>query len=362
VIILVKMKSKKLFSLVILLILLISPISTIIYGDSTETENNDDTDPDLDEQVSEEETEETEEETEELLSENEDDEEDYNPKVLAALYENQEQILVEIKGLLENQFGPFGNLDEIEDQIPQEILNSIRHGDKAHEEVDNEKWSNPIAAANQITRGMKHYSNALKQFYKHYLNEELEATETQDIENPEEPEEEEIKEHKTKLMTQYQENLADRIQEMSETMNQIMNQLGEEDQQKMFNVIGKLLSKLERIQERLSDSVVEEAIDLAEEAEEELDEAFTGMENQQLAQMLRTMYKLEAQIQKMEKIKSKLMENGLNVENEEQIITQLREALEQAKQDIENGDVGGAEGILGQASENAKGKGNKKDQ
>jgi hypothetical protein len=35
--------------------------------------------------------------------------------------------------------------------------------------------------------------------------------------------------------------------------------------------------------------------------------------------------------------------------------------MEQARTDIESGDLGGAEGILGQASENAKGKGKNKD-
>jgi hypothetical protein len=209
---------------------------------------------------------------------------------------------------------------------------------------------------------MKHYANALKQIYHYHPEEELGDTEPQSEEpetldeDLEVPDEEEIEMHKMKLMMEYQEDLADRIMEMAETMNQLLDQMGEEDQQKMFNSIDKALKKLERIQERLNSGVVDEAVDLAEEAEEELEEALEGMEDRWFAQMLRTMYRLEARIQKMEKVKMKHMEKGLDVLAEGQLINELRDALEQAKNDVLGGDLGGAEDVLGQAVGKAKGK------
>jgi hypothetical protein len=372
------MRTKKLFSLIILLMLLVSPVAAVIYGDTADPENPEGTETEPEEEEvepeeeetepEEEETEEeTEVETEDETEEEEDDEEGYDPLVLQALYENQEQIREQIMNLLHEHYGAFESLENVEDQIPSQIMNNIRHGDEAHDDVDNVKWSNPEAAANQIQRGMKHYANALKQIYQHNPDEELEGTEPQSEEEPEDedlevPDEEEIKEHKQKLMVQYQEDLADRIMEMTETMNQLMDQLGEEDQLKMFNAIDKTLRKLERIQERLSDGLVDEAVDLAEEAEEELEEAIQSMQDQQFAQMLRTMYRLEARIQKMEKVKNKDMEKGLDVEAEGLLIDELREALVQAKNDVLGGDLGGAEDVLGQASENAKGKNKDKEQ
>jgi hypothetical protein len=80
------------------------------------------------------------------------------------------------------------------------------------------------------------------------------------------------------------------------------------------------------------------------------------MQDQWFAQMLRTMYRLEARIQKMEKVKNKDMEKGLDVLAEGLLIDELREALVQARNDVLDGDLGGAESILGQASDNAKGK------
>lgn len=343
-IILVKMRAKKYFSLFILLMLLVSPISAVIYGDTVE-ENPEETETEL--------------EGEEPELEEEDEEESYSPKVLQTLYENQEEIREQIMNLLQNQYGAFESLENIEDQVPSQIMNSIRHGDKAHENVDNEKWSNPVAAANQIQRGMKQYANALKQFYHLHPDEELEELEETEALTDEElevPDDEEINEHKTKLMVQYQEDLANRIMEMTETMNQIMDQLGEGDQLKMFNAMDNTLRKLERIRERLNDGVVDEAVDIAEEAEGELEEALQGMQDQQFAQMLRSMYRLEARIQKMEKVKNMHMEKGLDVEDEIQLIEELQEALMQARNDILDGDLGGAESILGKASENAKGK------
>ena len=158
-------------------------------------------------------------------------------------------------------------------------------------------------------------------------------------------------------MLQYEENLANRVQEMTETMNQVMNQLGEQDRLRMFSVIENTLRKLERIRERIEQGMVEEAVDLAEEAEEGLEEAFSSMVNQRFASLLRTMYRLDAMIQKMEEIKEMHAMKGLDVGDELLLIGQLRDAIEEAKSGMELGDLNGAEGILGQASENAKGKG-----
>jgi hypothetical protein len=81
------------------------------------------------------------------------------------------------------------------------------------------------------------------------------------------------------------------------------------------------------------------------------------MENQQLSLMLKTMYKLGAKIQQWENKMQKKQQEGIDFANEQDLVNQLRIALEDAQNDIEAGNYVDAEGILNQASENAKGRG-----
>jgi ketosteroid isomerase-like protein len=321
------MRSKKLLSLFILMVLLISPMTAIIYGDEPEV------DPDP---------------KEEDLLETEGEE-----MVTPRFYEELHSFLMGEEGVdyLE------GLIEDAGEDVSPSIKNNAKHMRQAFERAEQFKEDGKDnAATQQLHNSFVHYRNALRKLLQEYP--ELDEFEDVEVEiEVEEVDEEEVEEHKVKLMIQYEENLANRVQEMTETMNQIMDQLGEEDRLRMFSVIENTLRKLERIRERLEQGMVDEAVDIAEEAEEALEMAFSRMVNQQFASLLRTMYRLDAMIQRMEEIKNLHAEKGLDVGDELLLIGQLRNAMEEAKSDMELGDLNGAEGILGQASENAKGKG-----
>lgn len=364
------MRTKKIVSLIVLIMLLASPMASIIYGDTEDPEEEPETEPE-EEEVPEEEEEETPEQEEEEPPEPEeeeeleDDEEEeeleeegegVDIEVLDQLYQNREQIQEQLRIHLMEEFGEFTSYEDLDGKVHQSIMNSLRHAEQAFEDVDNEKWSDPEASANQLQRGMKHFSNAMKQFSAFYYGEEEDDEEELEVE-VEVPDDDEIKQHKRKLMFQYQENFQNRIQEMTDSMNQIMNQLNEGDQQKATNAIMNTIRKLERIQARLDQGDIDEAIDEAEDAEDEFEEALSTMENQQLSLMLKTMYKLGAKIQLWENKMEKKQGEGMDFTEEQNLVNQLRMALEEAKNDIESGNYVDAEGTLNQASENAKGKG-----
>jgi hypothetical protein len=321
--------------------------------------NEPEVEPDPEEEDPEEEIEPEEEETEEEIEpeEEETEEEDLletggEELVTPRFYE-------ELHGFLTGGEGK-DYLGELIEDAGEEVSPSIKNSEKQMNQafVRAEKFKEDgkeSAATQQLHNSFVHYRNALRKLQRDFP----EIGDFEDVEvevEVEEVDEEIVKEHKTKLMLQYQENLANRVQEMTETMNQVMNQLGEQDRLRMFSVIENTLRKLERIQERLNEGLVEDAVDLAEEAEEELEDVFSSMVNQQFASMIRTMYKLDAMIRKMENIRNRHVEEGVDVEDMELLINELKDAVEQAKLDIDAGDFSGAEGILGQASENAKGK------
>jgi Rad3-related DNA helicase len=266
-------------------------MTAIIYGDEPELEEPE-VDPDPDEEIDEEEIESEEED----LLETEGEE-----MVTPRFYEELHGFLIGEEGLdyLE------GLISDTEEDFSPSILNNAKHMRQAFERAEQFKEDGKDnAATQQLHNSFVHYRNALRKLLKEYP--ELDEFEDVEVEiEVEEVDEEEVEEHKIKLMLQYEENLADRIQEMTETMNQIMDQLGEQDRLRMFSVIENTLRKLERIRGRLEEGMVEEAVELAEEAEEDLEEAFSSMVNQRFASMIRTMYKLDAMIQKMEEIKEK---------------------------------------------------------
>jgi hypothetical protein len=342
--------------------LLASPMTSIIYGDTVEPEEEPEIEPEEEEAPEEEEEEAPEEEEEdppepEEELEDEEEDEEIDVEVLAQLYQNREQIEEQLRIHLMEEFGNFDSFDELEGKVHQSIMNSLKHAEQAFENVDAGKWSNPEASANQLQRGMKHYSNAMLQFSNYYYEEELEDEDEEPEVEVEIPEEDEVNEHKMKLMFQYHEDFQNRVQEMTETMNQIMNQLSEGDQHRTTSAIMNTILKLERIQARLDQGEINEAIDEAEEAEEEFEEALSMMENQQLSLMLKTMYKMGAKIQQWENKMERRQEEGLDFTDVQDLVNQLRIALEDAQNDIEAGNYVNAEGILNQAFENAKGKG-----
>ena len=125
-----------------------------------------------------------------------------------------------------------------------------------------------------------------------------------------------------------------------------------------FFISAFILNKIFPISNFVND--IDEAIDEAEEAEEEFEETLSSMENQQLSLMLKTMYKLGAKIQQWENKMEEKQEEGADFTDEQDLVNQLKIALEEAKNDIETGNYVDAEGTLNQASENAKGKGKDK--
>ena len=200
------------------------------------------------------------------------------------------------------------------------------------------------AAANQIQRALKHYKNVLRMLYDEDPEalEELEE-EPEDVEEPPEVEGNEtaaIKGAKLKLMEQFEGNLQERISLFRETMENATDQLSEQDAQKIWDALERAEAKLERMQQRLNNSEVDEAIDEAEDAEDEIEEGLEGLEDKTAGQMLKTIYRLEAKLLKMENIRDRKAEKGLNVSGDDDDIDEAKGNLKGHKENWKGGKFG----------------------
>jgi len=195
------------------------------------------------------------------------------------------------------------------------------------------------AAWNQMRRALKHYRNAMQKMYKAgpLAFESLEE-DPEDVEPPEDDVNTTAMEGaQLQLMTQYQANLQERMRNMRETVENITDQISEGDSDKLWRTLENAERKLERIRARLNGSDVEGAIEEAEGAENDLEDGLDGLNNTAAGQMLKTVYKLEAKLQKMEQVRARKAEKGKNLLDDDDNINAAKGNLNQWKQNMKGG-------------------------
>jgi tetratricopeptide (TPR) repeat protein len=259
--------------------------------------------------------------------------------------------------------------------VPASILNSQMHGDDAVNKTGQLlEQANANAAAQQVMQAMKHYRNALRKAYKDNP-EALEGLEESGNETDpilpltgEPVNQTEILDAKMTLIQQFQENFQKRVMSMEETVNSMMNELSDKDSQKAADALERTERKLLRIQERLNRGEIDEAIDDLENATDGLDEDLSSFEDDHIGQMLRTMNKMEARVQRMVDIMNRKAANGNNLSGDEDAINEAWGQLKKFQEDFVAGNSSSAPGKNkdenngnGHTSGNGNGNGNGKD-
>jgi tetratricopeptide (TPR) repeat protein len=254
------------------------------------------------------------------------------------------------------------------DNYSQSALNNLVHGDDAVNKSEKLlEQANLNAAAQQVRRAMKQYRNALRkaehdnpEAIKEY--EESWNTTEPDPPPPDEPDvnETEIMETKLMLIQQFQENFQERVMSMEMNVNSLMNQLSDKDSQKAGDALERTERKLLRIQERLNRGDVDGAMEELENATEGMDEALDSFEDDHTAQMLRTMDKLEARVQRMVDKMNRKAARGMDTSGDEDAINQAWGQIKKYQEDFQSGKSGSAPGQIkdnGNGNGNGKGKG-----
>jgi len=262
------------------------------------------------------------------------------------------------------------NLTEGQHRLSFAAMNSQMHGDDAVDRalrfMEQERLT---AAAQQVKGAMKHYRNALRKAY-HDNPEAMKAYEESwnttdpDPPPPGEPEvnETEIMEAKLMLVQRFQENFRERVMSMEMNVNSLMNQLSEKDSQRAGDALERTERKLLRIQERLNRGDVDGAMEDLENATEDMDGALDGFEDAHTAQMLRTMFKLEARVQRMVDKMNRKAARGMDTSGDEDAINWAWGQMKKFQEDLQRGKSGSApgqnkEGGNGNGKGNGKGKG-----
>jgi hypothetical protein len=234
--------------------------------------------------------------------------------------------------------------------------------EKAHqamEQAQNFEETNPRAAAQQYLRAMRQYRNALRKHLKENPELAEEFTEPTDSETAsteiEEPAtQEEIDAAKNHLLNRYQERYRNQIQAMIESVEELEDDLSPQDAFKARQALMHTLEKTLRIQERIDSGVVEEAIDDLEDASESLDQDLDDLDDPESAQMLKSLNRLEARIQKMIQVRARKAAMGEDTSTEDEVLGELwgnKNKMQQGNQ--ENTGNGSGEGNKG-----SQGKGN----
>ena len=280
---------------------------------------------------------------------------------LTATYgENYSLLMTGTNGTAQQSLGPM---------ISTSTLNNQMHGDDALEKVQQLlEQANANAAAQQVKHAMKHYINALRKAYKDNP-EALEGLEESGNEtDPNLPptgdpdvNQTEILDAKLMLIQQFQKNFQERVMSMEETVSSMMNELSDKDAQKAADALERTERKLLRIQERLNRGEIDEAMDDLENATTGLDEEFSSFEDAQTGQMLRTMNKMEARVQRMVDIMNRKAAKGGDTSGDEGAINEAWGQLKKFQEDFMAGKSGSAPGKNKDGNNGSHGNGNGKD-
>jgi hypothetical protein len=240
-----------------------------------------------------------------------------------------------------------------------DIENCMQQAQQAMEQAQNFEETNPQAAAQQYIRAMKQYRNALRKHLQENpeLFEEFEGTgekgsASEEIEETVMPEE--IDATKVQLLNRFQERYREQIQVMIDVVEELEDDLNPQDAEKARQALMHTLEKTLRIQERIHAGEHNEATDDLDEATESLDEEFDELEDQESAQILKSLNKLEARIQKMIQVRARKALNGEDTSVEDDVLEELNGNKNMMKQTYQYR-KGNGSGQAGQGSQGSQG-------
>jgi hypothetical protein len=220
-----------------------------------------------------------------------------------------------------------------------EIMNGLAHAQQAMEQAQSMEGNNTRAAAQQYLRAMTQYRNTLRKYMKDnpdvielFDEPDVNETATDDVNGT--ITEEEVNSTKTQLITQFQERFREHVSAMIQNVEDVSDTMSPQDAYKTQQALTKAEQKLLRIQERIESGQYDDALDDLDNTTETLNREFDAVEDPGTAQMLRTMNKLEAKIQKMEQIAAKKAEKGISTDMEDALLSELRGNKNKEKNDF----------------------------
>ena len=217
------------------------------------------------------------------------------------------------------------------------LRNRFMHAWMAMKQAQSMEGESPQAAAQQYLLAMKQLRNAWRMHQKNNpevveeLAEETEGGEETGGEGDDVPTEDEITEIRQQLIERFQERFQEQLTNMFSNYNEVQGDLSPGDAVKAQNALYHAGQKLLRIQERIDADQYDEALDELDETTEGLDEEFKGMEDPASAQMFRTMNQLEARIAKMVEKMERKAARGEDTSEDEDLVNQLRGNVNSAK-------------------------------
>ena len=242
-------------------------------------------------------------------------------------------------GMYQDILGYFSNAT-----LTPEIVANFQHAQDAIEEGDSK--NNTRAAAQMYLRAMKQFRNALRK----YIHDNPDAVDDFPPGNATEPEpdlnattQEEIEAVREQLILRFQEQFRERITLMYGNLDNITGSLSDGDAVKAQNTISKAEAKLLRIQERIDGHDFDGALDDLDNATDSIDEGFNGMEDAFAGQMLRTMNKLEAKVQRLVEKQERKTARGEDTGELDGLIEELRGNINRGKSDVRNGHGNGGQ-------------------
>ena len=291
--------------------------------ENTETETEDETEDET-EEVTEDETEdEDEDETDDAEYETMEDVEDeegntVNEEMVTKLKEDAEGWMVFLEPLFESE-APTGP-----------VLQNYMHAQQALTEA--EEKTSPEAAAQQYLRAMRQIRNAYRQ-YMHMNPDAITSDEVETQTTPDEgsPSEEEINAARLELINRFQEQYREQLMTMYQHLDELLSELSPEDAAKLQDAIMRAEQKLLRIQERLDKGEVDEALDELEDATEGLDDDLGGLEDAAAGQMLRTINRIEARIQRLQMKQLRKAAAGEDTTEIDDFIAQMKASIKASK-------------------------------
>jgi hypothetical protein len=288
-----------------------------------------------------------------------------DPAVLEGLRNQTQNMYQELLGY----FGNATSRSTGNATLSSAVLENFRHARDAIEEGDSK--NNTRAAAQMYLRAMKQFRNSLRK----YLHDNPDAVDDFKLGNATESEpdlnatsQEEIEAVREQLILRFQEQFRERLTLMYGNLDNITGSLTDADAVKAQSTISKAEAKLLRIQERINNHEFDEAMDDLENATESMDEGFSGMQDAFAGQMLRTMNKLEAKVQRLVDKQERKAAGGEDTSELAGLIEGLRGSIHSSRNEVKNGhdnsgqgqgNGGGKPDDKGKPNSGNKGNGNK---
>jgi len=212
-------------------------------------------------------------------------------------------------------------------QLSPEVANGWSHSQQAMEQAMTFEENGSPAAEQQYLRAMKHIRNTLRNYLKE--NPEVEEELTQVMANDTATDdlnatvtEAELTVAQMQLINQFEERFQEQVQEMIMNVNELSGDMSPGDAEKALRALEKAEAKLLRIQQHILNGDYDTALDSLENATEGLEMDFESVDPG-TAQMLRTMNRLEARIQKLEQKAAWKAAKGLSTVDEDALLAEL---------------------------------------